>query len=112
MNDLEQGEDLIPSAVLEAPVPVLPVDTPPSAVATADRQATEDVAREPIEAVPPASPYDLPGSWYVIHSYSGYENKVKANLETRIRSMHMEDADLRRRPSRWRTWSRSRAGGR
>lgn len=37
------------------------------------------------------SPYDLPGAWYVIHSYSGYENKVKANLETRIRSMHMED---------------------
>ena len=37
------------------------------------------------------SPYDLPGDWYVIHSYSGYENKVKANLETRIRSMHMED---------------------
>ncbi|MGH8923325.1 MAG: transcription termination/antitermination protein NusG [Acidimicrobiia bacterium] len=37
------------------------------------------------------SPYDLPGAWFVIHSYSGYENKVKANLETRIRSMHMED---------------------
>jgi len=44
------------------------------------------------EAPPPASPYDLPGSWYVIHSYSGYENKVKVNLETRIRSMHREDA--------------------
>ena len=39
----------------------------------------------------PASPYDLPGDWYVIHSYSGYENKVKLNLETRIKSMHMED---------------------
>jgi len=38
----------------------------------------------------PASPYDLPGDWFVIHSYSGYENKVKANLETRIHSMHME----------------------
>jgi hypothetical protein len=37
------------------------------------------------------SPYDMPGDWYVIHSYSGYENKVKVNLETRIRSMHMED---------------------
>ena len=46
------------------------------------------------EARPPASPFDLPGSWYVIHSYSGYENKVKANLETRIRSMHREDALL------------------
>lgn len=41
---------------------------------------------------PPSSPYDLPGAWYVIHSYSGYENKVKANLTTRISSMHMEDS--------------------
>ena len=30
-------------------------------------------------------------SWYVIHTYSGYENKVKTNLEKRIESMHMED---------------------
>ena len=43
------------------------------------------------EEEPTTSPYDLEGGWYVIHSYSGYENKVKANLETRIRSMHMED---------------------
>ena len=39
----------------------------------------------------PSSPYDLPGSWFVIHSYSGYENKVKANLQTRVKSMHLED---------------------
>jgi transcription termination/antitermination protein NusG len=39
----------------------------------------------------PESPYDLPGSWYVVHSYSGYENKVKVNLETRVKSMHLED---------------------
>lgn len=29
--------------------------------------------------------------WYVIHTYSGYENKVKANLESKVRSMGMED---------------------
>ncbi len=29
--------------------------------------------------------------WYVIHTYSGYENKVKANLEKRVESMNMED---------------------
>ena len=47
---------------------------------------------EKVEEPPrPISPFDLPGDWYVIHSYSGYENKVKANLETRTRSMHMED---------------------
>jgi transcriptional antiterminator NusG len=32
-----------------------------------------------------------PGDWYVVHSYAGYENKVKANLETRITSLDMED---------------------
>jgi transcriptional antiterminator NusG len=48
----------------------------------------DESAPVPVSA---ASPYDMPGDWYVIHSYSGYENKVKANLETRIQSMHMED---------------------
>nr|WP_245542905.1 transcription termination/antitermination protein NusG [Ruania albidiflava] len=33
----------------------------------------------------------LPGEWYVIHSYAGYENRVKANLESRIQSLNMED---------------------
>jgi len=34
---------------------------------------------------------NAPGDWYVIHSYAGYENKVKANLETRISSLNMEE---------------------
>jgi transcriptional antiterminator NusG len=33
----------------------------------------------------------LPGDWYVIHSYAGYENRVKTNLESRIGSLNMED---------------------
>ncbi|GAB2896342.1 transcription termination/antitermination protein NusG [Neomicrococcus lactis] len=32
-----------------------------------------------------------PGDWYVIHSYAGYENRVKVNLETRIQTLNMED---------------------
>lgn len=32
-----------------------------------------------------------PGEWYVIHSYAGYENKVKANLENRTQSLDMEE---------------------
>jgi transcriptional antiterminator NusG len=32
-----------------------------------------------------------PGEWYVIHSYAGYENRVKQNLETRMTSLNMED---------------------
>jgi transcription termination/antitermination protein NusG len=37
------------------------------------------------------SPYDRPGAWYVVHTYAGYENKVKSNLANRIRSMHVEE---------------------
>ncbi|MGE5551423.1 MAG: transcription termination/antitermination protein NusG [Bacteroidota bacterium] len=34
-------------------------------------------------------------TWYVVHTYSGYENKVKANLERRVESMGMEDKIFR-----------------
>ncbi|MDR1295417.1 MAG: transcription termination/antitermination protein NusG [Bifidobacteriaceae bacterium] len=33
----------------------------------------------------------LPGDWFVVHSYAGYENRVKINLESRIQSLNMED---------------------
>jgi transcriptional antiterminator NusG len=65
--------------------------------------AVTTVSAEPAD-VPPASeePVDpvaelrqslrfAPGDWYVVHSYAGYENKVKTNLETRISSLDMED---------------------
>ena len=46
------------------------------------------------ESEPPApksiSPYDLPGKWYVLHTQSGYENKVRQNIEARKASMNME----------------------
>ena len=32
-----------------------------------------------------------PGDWYVVHSYAGYENKVKANLETRVQTLDVEE---------------------
>jgi transcriptional antiterminator NusG len=52
--------------------------------------ADEPAAEEP--SVPRAEdPFRGPGDWYVVHTYSGYENKVKANLESRIRTMQMED---------------------
>ena len=51
---------------------------------------TETDILEPFEEEP-ISPYDKPGSWYVIHAYSGYEKKVKTRLTTRTLSMHMED---------------------
>jgi transcriptional antiterminator NusG len=39
----------------------------------------------------PQSPFDRPGRWFVVHTQSGYEKKVKQNLEARISSMNMED---------------------
>jgi len=47
-------------------------------------EAEEPGPREP-------SPYDRPGEWFVVHTYAGYENKVKSNLASRVRSMNMEE---------------------
>jgi transcriptional antiterminator NusG len=49
----------------------------------------EDEDEEPPVII--ESPYDRPGRWFVVHTYAGYENKVKSNLESRIVSMNMED---------------------
>ena len=65
----------------------------PEVVEEVAEEAAAEESDETEEVVDqrPASPYDLPGGWYVIHSYSGYEKKVQANLENRVRSMHLED---------------------
>lgn len=47
----------------------------------------EDAARPPVQ-----SAYDRPGKWFVVHTQSGYEKKVKQNLEARISSMNMEES--------------------
>lgn len=49
-----------------------------------------DVDEDPVAAFK-AQLRSLPGDWYVIHSYAGYENRVKANLENRTQSLNMED---------------------
>jgi len=43
------------------------------------------------EAAQEASAYDRPGKWFVVHTQSGYEKKVKQNLEARVQSFDMED---------------------
>jgi transcriptional antiterminator NusG len=67
-----------------------------SDVVTDDVAIDEDALAELLdgdgdEVVSAPSPYDRPGAWYVVHSYAGYENKVKSNLESRMASMNMED---------------------
>jgi transcriptional antiterminator NusG len=74
----ESGTDAAPSylepeAASEAAAPEVP----------AEPQDPSDELRDRLR--------DLPGDWYVVHSYAGYENKVKTNLESRISSLNMED---------------------
>jgi transcriptional antiterminator NusG len=67
--------------------------------AGADDVVAEDVAdaepAEPVEIDPAeemrAALRRAPGDWYVVHSYAGYENKVKTNLETRVQTLDVED---------------------
>jgi transcriptional antiterminator NusG len=66
------------------------VDEPEGVVELfADAEDEDGDEESPVER--PPSPYDRPGRWYVVHTYAGYENKVKSNLESRISSMNMED---------------------
>jgi transcription termination/antitermination protein NusG len=60
---------------------------------TADTTGELDVieAIEVVEVVDEDDPWTRPGKWYVVHTQSGYEKKVTANLHARIQSMNMED---------------------
>ncbi len=88
-----------PEPVEPDPVPIEPqletVET--EAVEPVEAAAEAPVADEAAEAVeteavatPVEDPFRGQGDWYVVHTYSGYENKVKANLESRIHTMQME----------------------
>jgi transcription termination/antitermination protein NusG len=70
----------------------------------ADAAPAEVAEEAPAEAAAPAEDEEedpavalkkelrlKPGDWYVIHSYAGYENKVKANLETRVQNLDVGD---------------------
>ena len=69
--------------------------------AATEEDGAEEAGAESTDAEAPAEDDTLaefmremrmqPGDWYVIHSYAGYENRVKTNLESRIGSLNMED---------------------
>ncbi len=101
----EELEDVLTSVgVTEAPSGDLTVDArdevaadagPAADAATSDggEVAAPQIAEEELD---PLAAFrerlrTLPGDWYVIHSYAGYENRVKTNLENRISSLNMED---------------------
>jgi transcription termination/antitermination protein NusG len=75
-----------------------PVDESPVADEEASLDESESAEVPPLEDLPLSSSEDLPPpeptegpAWYVIHCYSGYENKVRHNLEQRIETMGMKD---------------------
>jgi transcriptional antiterminator NusG len=102
--------ELIEGAVVEAETAEDVVETvlgppgddvaPPDDVATPDEalvvvpEAAPEAPPEPADAGS-GDPFRGPGDWYVVHTYAGYENKVKANLESRIHTMQMEDKIFR-----------------
>jgi len=68
----------------------------PELEAAPDAEATEAAGEEAEEELDPADALKAelrskPGDWFVIHSYAGYENKVKANLETRVQNLDVGD---------------------
>jgi len=58
--------------------------------AVAEAAAEEEEEADPVEELK-AALRRAPGDWYVVHSYAGYENKVKTNLETRVQTLDVED---------------------
>ncbi|WP_435082891.1 transcription termination/antitermination protein NusG [Gordonia hongkongensis] len=65
-------------------------DEVPVDEAAADEAPVEEAEVDPVEELRKQL-RRAPGDWYVIHSYAGYENKVKANLETRVQNLDVGD---------------------
>ncbi len=93
-NALPGGSEVTADEVVPDELPEARGEDDPSVEEAVPGQtdATDpEAVDEDLPPAPPESPYDRPGQWFVIHSYAGYENKVKSNLESRIASMNMEE---------------------
>ncbi|OEV00814.1 transcription termination/antitermination protein NusG [Streptomyces qinglanensis] len=87
------GEPAEEAAVREEDETGIVVESPEDAAAAAEETAVAEAEEEQVDPV--AQLRDelrfLPGEWYVIHTYAGYENRVKTNLEQRAVSLNVED---------------------
>ncbi len=95
-EEANQVEDPNGGPVAEEAVDAESVDADGSDADTnGDAEGAAEVDGEDAEEAPTRrrrdSPYDRPGRWYVIHTQSGYENKVRSNLLARTQSMNMEE---------------------
>jgi transcriptional antiterminator NusG len=97
-GDEDEAEEVIVEAVTEAEAVEEAAEVVADTVvaeAVVEAVELEAAADEVVEAIiedTPAAddPFQGPGDWYVVHTYAGYENKVKTNLESRIHTMQME----------------------
>ena len=87
VEDAEAPEEADGTEAPEAPEAAAALDEAPEADIEADIDAP---AADPLEEFR-ESLRSKPGDWFVVHTYSGMENRVKANLENRITSLNMED---------------------
>ena len=92
--DVEATEVAEATEQVEATEEVEPTPKPTPAAkksTKAEKAAAAAAAEESDDADRGRDPFRGPGDWYVVHTYAGYENKVKTNLESRIHTMQMED---------------------
>jgi len=101
-EEIEEAIEAVAEAVLEqVDDETAETETAETETAETETAETETAQTDPAEAEPEAEvdPTEelrsalkrAAGDWYVVHSYAGYENKVKTNLETRIKSLDMEE---------------------
>ena len=91
IDDAQTATGADDESAIDEPVPTETVVAVPD-LAGAELVEVEEVGD--VEAAPSTaelSPFDRSGRWYVVHTYAGYENKVKSNLASRVRSMAVED---------------------
>ncbi|WP_423979451.1 transcription termination/antitermination protein NusG [Ilumatobacter sp.] len=90
----EAAADLLPTGAATTDDSDDPVaDEESTDDAAADEASTDEAAAVDESEAPPEidDPNKRPGKWFVVHTQSGYEKKVTANLNARIQSMNMED---------------------
>src|SRR5271165_3295245 len=87
LNESPASLDEAPASLDEAPASR---DEAPASLDEAAADAQEEPAGDAREEFQRELRM-LPGDWYVVHSYAGYENRVKTNLESRIQSLNIED---------------------
>src|SRR3954451_18845080 len=93
----EDGDGGLLTDVVDAPDADTPEADAPEGDASEGATGLEDQVLDEAElldeelSVPVESPSDRSGRWYVVHTQSGYEKKVKQNLEARTSSMNMEE---------------------